>query len=184
MSVSKSYANKTLVGNWWEDRYQPDSKAVGEPIVREPEEGIYAPRMKRLQPRDTSNTIKLTTESSWETTARSDFVDPIKLKKTERRREAVITHKNFNRALEARPVLGPTSGFGATLPRATVEPDEQRFFETTTGSAFNQAPPAVEAPPKVFKEEGISAGKQLVDAEGEKDVFPFVALKHVPRNTT
>jgi hypothetical protein len=44
------------------------------------------------------------------TESRSAYPDPHSLHPPARRREPVITHKNFHRALEPRPINGPARG--------------------------------------------------------------------------
>ena len=116
-----------------------------------------------------------------------------KVQQNEKKREPIITHKNFHLVLEHRPVCGPSKGFGAALPasktnKAAAE-DKERFV-TTSGSSYVatpefQATQAAASNSMRLPEEGPTLGATTkVDPE-ETGVFPFVNLKHVkPTKTT
>jgi hypothetical protein len=165
-----------------EDRFLPQAPR-GTAKPRSPEEALRVPRVARRPQKTTVNTIDQGEEATYQTETRSSFIDPALIPRVSKKREPVITHKNFNRALEARPLNRPARGFGSSLPVETQRVAEPSSWSSTMASDF--VPEAVGLPAQqrtrdltVFpKEEGAPAGSGYKIKEGERSVFPFVTLE-------
>eukprot|EP00162_Nutomonas_longa_P005240 comp15926_c0_seq1/m.24858 comp15926_c0_seq1/g.24858 ORF comp15926_c0_seq1/g.24858 comp15926_c0_seq1/m.24858 type:complete len:215 (+) comp15926_c0_seq1:105-749(+) len=184
--MAENYKNRTLVGNWFEDRFlREDTQAAK--VSREPEiEFKYVPRISRKFNKSTAQTIHQTDDKHYGTEQRGSFIDPSMYQKVTKKREPVITHKNFNRALEPRPLNRPARGFGAALP-IDRKKDDDRVTTSSNNSSYvwhgERPETLVSENLTVFpREEGGAAGLSPKGHPQEKDIYPFGTLKAVTRN--
>ena len=156
----QGYDKKTLIGNWYEERWAPEQQAVkyrDERIKREKENSIsflgqtgnlVMPSVKRVHKWDTSGIISDDGYRELNTTNKTEIQHPSQHNPPNRKPKLLLSSKNIDKLTRyERPIQGPQSGFGAVLVRHG-QVEKQTFFETNNALFFGK--PDVKPPEDKF----------------------------------
>lgn len=196
MTAAYVYSLRTLNDNWFEDRLQPEggtsaSGPVDAKFLRKVESELanlqterfdVLTRIARCRNRG-SYAIADDGFRERDSTAMSHFTDPRKNQefvKNPPAKPAFITTETIPEVCHEarRPVPGKTKGFGAVLDRWGPN-HEQRFWNTTAGDTFGNAPEGTRKPyfqklsgsrsdPCLLKAAGVTVLEQANKPEGMK----------------